>query len=68
MDWYLLASIFVNIWKVGKNITKKLSGKYTQRVLYTTKVEATDALKTVSKKAIKRNLKLLASHRKYNCR
>ena len=37
---------------IGKNICKNLSGKYSQKHLDHTEQSATDALKTVSKRAI----------------
>ena len=39
---------------IGKNITKNLSGKYSQKPLDHTKKSDTDALKTISKRAIKK--------------
>ena len=36
----------------GKNISKNLSSKYSQKLLHHAKQSATDALKTVSKRAI----------------
>ena len=39
---------------IVKNITKNLSGKYSQKFLDHTKQSATDALKTISKRAIQK--------------
>ena len=39
---------------IGKNITKNLSGKYSQKPLDHTKQSDTDALKTISKRAIQK--------------
>ena len=39
---------------IGKNISKVLSGKYSQKLLDHTKISATDALKTTSKKVIQK--------------
>ena len=39
---------------IGKIISKNLSGKYTQKLLDHAKQSVTDALKTVSKRAIQR--------------
>ena len=39
---------------IGKNISKVLSGKYSQKLLDHTKTSATDALKTTSKKVIQK--------------
>ena len=39
---------------LGKNISKNLSGKHSQKVFDHTKQSATDALKTVSKRAIQK--------------
>ena len=39
---------------IGKNISKKVSGKYSQKLLDHTKQSATDARKTVSKRAIQK--------------
>ena len=46
-----------NIKNIGKNISKiskTLSGKYTQKLIYHTKKSATDALKTVLKNVIQK--------------
>ena len=40
---------------VGKNISKNLSGKYSQKLLDHAKESATDELKTISPKEIKKN-------------
>ena len=37
---------------MGRNITKNLSGKYTQKLIDHAKQSATDALKTTTKMAI----------------
>ena len=42
---------------IGKNISKNLSGKYSQNFFYRTKQSVTDALKTVSKRAIQKTAK-----------
>ena len=42
---------------IGKNISKSLSGKYSQKVLGHAKQSATDALKTSSKKVIDKTAK-----------
>ena len=39
---------------IGKNISKNLSSKYSQKILDHAKHSATDALKTVSKRAIQK--------------
>ena len=39
---------------IGKNISKNLSGKYSQKLLHHAKQSATDAFKTVSKRAIQK--------------
>ena len=39
---------------LGENISKNLSGKHSQKVFDHTKQSATDALKTVSKRAIQK--------------
>ena len=39
---------------IGKNISKNSSSKYTQKLLDHAKKSATDALKTVSKRAIQK--------------
>ena len=45
--WYIVKNI-------GKNISKNLSGKYSQKLLDHAKQSATDAFKTVSKRAIQK--------------
>ena len=40
---------------VGRNISKTLSGKYSQKLLDHSKQSATDAIKTTSKRVIKKN-------------
>ena len=37
---------------IGKNISKKLSGKYSEKLLDDAKISGTDALKTSSKRVI----------------
>ena len=39
----------------GKNISKNLSGKYSQKLLNHANQSSTDAVKTVSKRAIQKN-------------
>ena len=51
MDFCLLLEIWVQI---GKNITKKLSSKYSQKFLDHAKQSTTYAIKTVSKRAIQK--------------
>ena len=41
----------------GKNITKNLSGKYSQKPLGHAKQSATDTLETISKRVLKKNNK-----------
>ena len=51
-----LSSFAKNMGKnISKNITKNLSSKYNQKLLDHAKQSATDAFKTVSRKAIQRN-------------
>ena len=40
--------------KIGKNISKNLNGKYSQKLLDHTKQSATDAFQTASKRAIQK--------------
>ena len=39
---------------IGKNMSKNVSGKYNQKLLYHAKQSATDALKTTSNRAIQK--------------
>ena len=39
---------------IGKNMSKNVSGKYNQKLLYHAKQSTTDALKTTSNKAIQK--------------
>ena len=50
MDFYLLLQIWVKY--VGKNITKNLNSKYSQKFLDNAKKSAADAVKTDLKRAI----------------
>ena len=53
---YGFLSFAKNIGKnIGKNISKNLNGKYSQKHLDHAKQSATDALKTTSKRAIKKS-------------
>ena len=60
-DWtfikgYGLLSFDKNMGKnTGKKISKTLTGKYSQKRFYHTKKSAIDALKTSSKRVIKKN-------------
>ena len=42
---------------IGRNISKNVSGECSQKLLDHAKLSATDALKTASKRAIKKQLK-----------
>ena len=48
--------LLLKIWVIGKNISKNLSGKYSQELLDHAKQFAIDALKTVSKRAIEKTV------------
>ena len=56
MDCFLAKNMGENI---GKNISKNVSGKYSQKLFDHAKKSATDALKTTSKRVIKKKQKQL---------
>ena len=55
----MISNICKRLWIVGKNLSKNLSGKYSQKLLDHAKESATDSVKTFSKERFKKQQKQL---------